>query len=167
MTTIDLNLRSFVDVPADSHFPIHNLPYGVFRTSAGRTPRIGVAIGDAVLDLSVLVDRGLLNGRRLGGGDALREPTLNAFMALGPTAWREARGRLTQLLRADEPTLRDDAALRKAAFYPRSTVEMLLPAARHQRGGYVSRPRQRPPAKLAASAGRLPRSFEFGGCERH
>jgi fumarylacetoacetase len=49
-------------------------------------------------------------------------------MALGPTAWREARGRLTQLLRADEQTLRDDAAVRKAAFHRRSRVEMLLPA---------------------------------------
>ena len=66
MTTLDASLRSFVDVPEDSHFPIHNLPYGVFRPSAGLAPRIGVAIGDAVLDLSVLVDRGLLNGRSLG-----------------------------------------------------------------------------------------------------
>ncbi len=54
MTTIDLSLRSFVDVPSDSHFPIQNLPFGVFRPSAGLSPRIGVAIGDAVLDLSVL-----------------------------------------------------------------------------------------------------------------
>ena len=128
MTTIDRNLRSFVDVPNDSHFPIHNLPYGIFRPSAGLAPRIGVAIGDAVLDLSVLADRGFLNGRKLGGGDALRQPTLNAFMALGPTAWREARGRLTQLLSADEPALRDDAAVRKAALHPRSRLEILLPA---------------------------------------
>ncbi len=129
MTIIDRNVRSFIDVPTSSHFSIHNLPYGVFRTSAGRTPRIGVAIGDAVLDLSVLAERGLLNGRSLGNGDALRQPTLNAFMALGKPAWREARSRLIQLLRADEPTLRDDSAVRKAAFHPRSKIEMLLPAA--------------------------------------
>ena len=128
MTTIDRNLRSFIDVPPDSHFPIHNLPFGVFRPSSGLAPRIGVAIGDAVLDLSVLADRGLLNGRKLGSGDAFRQPTLNPFMALGPTAWRESRVRLTQLLGADEKTLRDDAAVRKAAFYPQSRVEMLLPA---------------------------------------
>jgi fumarylacetoacetase len=129
MTTLDRDLRSFVDVPADSHFSIHNLPYGVFRPSAGLAPRIGVAIGDAVLDLAVLVDRGLLNGRSLGNGDALRQPNLNAFMGLGRKAWREARSRLAHLLRADEPTLRDDAAVRKAAFHPMSRVEMLLPAA--------------------------------------
>jgi len=129
MTTLDTDLRSFIDVPADSHFPIHNLPFGVFRPAVGLSPRIGVAIGDAVLDLSVLVDRGLLNGRNLGNGNALREPNLNAFMGLGRKAWREARNRLTQLLRADEAILRDDAGVRKAAFHPMSRVEMLLPAA--------------------------------------
>jgi fumarylacetoacetase len=42
----DPKLRSFVPVAPDSHFPIQNLPYGVFTTPANYTPRIGVAIGD-------------------------------------------------------------------------------------------------------------------------
>ncbi len=122
MTPLDPNLQSFVDVPTGSDFPIHNLPYGIFRSSAGARPRIGVAIGNEVLDLSVLADRGLLSGT------AFREPTLNAFMALGRPAWREARQSLTRLLRHDEPTLRDDSGLRDAAFHPMTGVEMLLPA---------------------------------------
>jgi len=56
MTNIDTTLRSFIDVEPDSHFPIHNLPYGVFKTSATSPARIGVAIGDEVLDLAVLAD---------------------------------------------------------------------------------------------------------------
>ena len=123
MTPLDPKLQSFVDVPTGSDFPIHNLPYGIFRPSAGARPRIGVAIGNEVLDLSVLADRGLL------AGTAFREPTLNALMALGSPAWREARQTLTQLLRHDEPTLRDDSGLRDAAFHPMASVEMLLPAA--------------------------------------
>ena len=123
MTPLDPNLQSFVDVPTGSDFPIHNLPYGIFRPSAGVQPRIGVAIGEQVLDLSVLADRGLLSGT------AFREPTLNAFMALGRPAWREARQSLTRLLRHDEPTLRDDSGLRDAAFHSMASVEMLLPAA--------------------------------------
>jgi len=122
VTPLDPNLQSFVDVPTGSDFPIHNLPYGIFRSSAGARPRIGVAIGNEVLDLSVLADRGLLSGT------AFREPTLNAFMALGRPAWREARQSLTRLLRHDEPTLRDDSGLRDAAFHPMTGVEMLLPA---------------------------------------
>ena len=50
----DAKLKSFVPVARESHFPIQNLPYGVFTTPANYTPRVGVAIGDLVLDLSVL-----------------------------------------------------------------------------------------------------------------
>ena len=128
MTLPDPNLRSFIDVPAGSDFPIHNLPYGVFRPGADAEPRIGVAIGEQVLDLSVLAECGLLAGTALGDGKAFRGPTLNAFMALGRPAWREARQTLTRLLRHDEPTLRDNSVLREAAFHPMAGVEMLLPA---------------------------------------
>jgi fumarylacetoacetase len=128
VTPQDPNLQSFVDVPTGSDFSIHNLPYGVFRPSAGARPRIGVAIGDAVLDLSVLAERGLLSGRALGDGDAFRQPTLNAFMALGQPAWREARARLTRFLRVSDSTIRDNRPLRQAALHPIASVEMLLPA---------------------------------------
>jgi len=128
VTPTDPNLQSFVDVPTGSDFPIHNLPFGIFRPSAGARPRIGVAIGSEVLDLSVLADRGLLVDSAFGDGTAFGEPTLNAFMALGRPAWWEARQTLTRLLRHDEPTLRDDSGLRVAAFHPMTGVEMLLPA---------------------------------------
>src|ERR1700710_2087558 len=44
-------LRSFVPVAGTSDFPIQNLPYGVFSAKDGLAPRVGVAIGDFVLDL--------------------------------------------------------------------------------------------------------------------
>ena len=50
--------KSFIEVNQESHFPIQNLPYGVFSTKNNNTPRIGVAIGDYVLDLSVLEKEG-------------------------------------------------------------------------------------------------------------
>ncbi len=129
MTTIDPSLRSFIDVPTGSHFPIHNLPYGVFKTAAGSPARIGVAIGEDVLDLAVLADAGLLGGGDLGDGSVFRESTLNAFMGLGRPAWTAARSTLIKLLRHDEATLRDDAALRGAALHNQTAVEMVLPAA--------------------------------------
>src|SRR5438128_1619490 len=60
LPAIDPNLRSFVPVAADSHFPIQNLPYGIFRPRSGGEPRVGVAIGEQVLDLAALERRGLL-----------------------------------------------------------------------------------------------------------
>ncbi|MQM00660.1 hypothetical protein Taro_033397 [Colocasia esculenta] len=63
-------LRSFVDVLPDSHFPLENLPYGVFRPldeSPAAPPRPGVAIGDYVLDLSAVAAAGLFDGPLLNG----------------------------------------------------------------------------------------------------
>jgi fumarylacetoacetase len=120
------SLRSFVPVAAHSHFPIQNLPYGVFRRSAGDQPRIGVAIGDYVLDLAVVEDKGLLTGPSLRRG-VFQWPTLNVFLSLGRRAWLEARGLISRLLQADEPALRDNAALREHALLPMADVELLLP----------------------------------------
>ncbi len=127
-TTIDPALRSFMPVAPESHFPIQNLPYGVFRRRGTAEPHAGVAIGEMVLDLRVLDERGLLDTPALRGTGAFRAPTLNRFMALGRPAWREARVAVSRLLRADEPTLRDDSALREHALLPAAEVEMLLPA---------------------------------------
>lgn len=48
----------FLPIPPEHDFSVHNLPYGVFSTPFTR-PRVGVAIGEWVLDLSVLADEGL------------------------------------------------------------------------------------------------------------
>lgn len=129
MTTLDPALRSFIDVPEDSHFPIHNLPYGVFRPDSGSEPRIGVAIGDRVFDLLVAAECGLLSGGELGSGEVFTNPTLNELMASGRPVWSEARSRLTRLLHADEPSLRDNEGLRDATLLRQSAVSMSLPAA--------------------------------------
>ena len=123
-------LKSFINVAPESHFPIQNLPYGVFRhrgEGQGR-PHIGVAIGDFVLDLRILEDRGVLAPQALAGRRVFSEPTLNAFMAAGRSAWSETRQLVTRLLSHDNPKLRDDTALRDAALVPMADVEMLLPA---------------------------------------
>lgn len=117
---------SFIDVAQDSHFPIQNLPYGVF-TVGGSAPKICVAIGDHVLDLSAV--KHLFDGPNLGSvNDVFCEGTLNAFMALGRPAWQEARAVLQKILSKDEAVLRDDAVLREKALIPMSKVTMHLPA---------------------------------------
>src|SRR5262245_30975515 len=119
--TTDPALRSFVPVAPESHFPIQNLPYGVFRLPDGE-PHVGVAIGEFVLDLAVLEAHGLLQGRGV-----FSQPSLNAFLALGSPAWTAARETVSRLLRHDEPRLRDDPQIREAALVPHDRVEMLLP----------------------------------------
>src|SRR5947208_6068249 len=51
------SLRSFIEVSPNSHFPIQNLPFGIFRINGGGA-RAGVALGEFVLDLGLLEERG-------------------------------------------------------------------------------------------------------------
>ena len=123
----DPRLKSFVTVAKESHFPIQNLPYGVFTTPANYSPRVGVAIGDQVLDLSVLEQAGMLEvapGERL-----FNRATLNAFIERGPDAWTRARATISDLLRQDNPKLRDNASVRARAFTSQAAAKMLLPLA--------------------------------------
>ena len=124
MLANDPALKSFVDVAPDSHFPIQNLPFGIFSTVADPALRAGVAIGDFVLDLAVLERRGLL---KPSGTHVFDQSTLNAFIALGKQAWSDNRLAISLLLRHDNPTLRDDAVLREMALAPMQSVTMHLP----------------------------------------
>jgi fumarylacetoacetase len=118
--TNDPALRSFIPVAAESHFPIQNLPFGIFRRSQ-EPARVGVAIGDFILDLPTVQDQ-VLPGSRV-----FRQGSLNALLALGRAAWSQARSAISRLLRAEVPTLRDHAALRERALIPMRDAEMLLP----------------------------------------
>lgn len=120
-------MRSFLEIAPDSDFSIYNLPYGVFKSSAEGAPRVGVAIGDLVLDLSVLHDAGFFAQTDFARNNVFNRPSLNAFMQLGRAAWRETRRIVQAALAADSSDLRDRAALRDAAFVPRARAEMLLP----------------------------------------
>jgi fumarylacetoacetase len=120
-------LKSFIDVEPDSHFPIQNLPFGIFKPAQGAA-RVGVAIGDLVLDLSVLEELGHFRTAEFQQRAIFSEGALNAFFALGRPAWRAARQVIQNLLDANTGTLRDDAALRARAFYTQKDVTMQLPA---------------------------------------
>ncbi len=129
--TTDPRLRSFIPVSPESHFPIQNLPYGVFRLRRGGPTRVGAAIGEMVVDLACLEHERLVEAAVPGSETAetlFDRPSLNAFMSRGRAVWDKVRGQLSRLLRHDEPRLRDDGGLRHEALIPMAAVEMLLPA---------------------------------------
>jgi fumarylacetoacetase len=129
----DPSLKSFVEVGADSHFPIQNLPFGVFSTAADPAPRVGVAIGDQILDLAILEDTGLLTADPTGSR-VFNRSSLNAFIALGRAIWLETRASISELLRHDSPRLRDDHDLRTRALVPMAGATLHLPV---EIGGYT------------------------------
>ncbi len=122
----DPALRSFIPVDPASDFPIQNLPYGAFSTRAAPTPRIGVAIGDFVLDLWQLAQDCRIDVVEPG---VFAASSLNPFMALGPKVWSRTRARISELLRHDYPELRDNEALRRRALVPMADAKLHLPVA--------------------------------------
>jgi fumarylacetoacetase len=86
-----------VDVPAEHGFGLDNLPYGVFST-AGSPPRVGVRIGEWVMDASAVAALGGDPGTGPHLAEVWARPSLNAFLALGRPAWTVAREWLTEVL---------------------------------------------------------------------
>ena len=101
--THDPHLRSWVESAnrPGTDFPIQNLPLGVFRRAfTPEPPRVGIAIGDAILDLRQCHRAGLLDGD-VALGDACADSSLNRLLALGQEAWAALRRRVSELLRED------------------------------------------------------------------
>ncbi|WP_395824940.1 fumarylacetoacetase [Collimonas sp.] len=116
-------LTSFIPTRPESHFPIQNLPLGVFSTVADPAPRVGVAISDQILDLAILAEAGLLQVKPA----IFRQASLNAFIDLGRPIWRSTRAAISDLLRADNPQLRDNQVLRTKAFVAQDQATLHLP----------------------------------------
>ncbi|MEA2256728.1 MAG: fumarylacetoacetase [Solirubrobacteraceae bacterium] len=92
-----------------------HLPYGVFKR-AGEEPRVGVRLGDGVLDLPALVREGLLDEDPW----LFAQPTLNPFMAAGRAAWARVREALRRIVRGPDA---------EATTVPLSETRLLLPFA--------------------------------------
>ncbi|KAJ3152562.1 hypothetical protein HDU89_001255 [Geranomyces variabilis] len=126
-------MSCFVDVPQESDFTIHNIPFAAVSPSEGQAPRAASAIGSYAIDLLVLAQSGAFETcSLLGNGVAARvfaQPTLTAFMALGRPAWREARAAIQAALSATTTSkLREDEELRQKVLLPLANVTFHLPA---------------------------------------
>jgi len=122
--THDPSLTSWVASAerAGTDFPIQNLPFGVFRhRDRDEMPRVGVAIGDSILDIPAARRAELLGGAAARAAEACEAPALNDFMALGRRHWRALRHELSRLLRTG-------SAHREDLLVPMASAELLRPA---------------------------------------
>jgi len=123
--THDPELRSWVrsaNTPG-ADFPIQNLPIGVFAPHDAE-PRPGIAIGDAVLDLSACDAAGLFTGELESISRACQTPSLNLLMALGPDVRRLLRRAVCGWLRAGSTV----ESVLSRALHRQADVTMSLPA---------------------------------------
>jgi fumarylacetoacetase len=120
-------MKSWVESANDpgTDFPIQNLPYGIFRHD--QQTRIGVAIGNQILDLRGCAENGLFPELASEIGYACTNDSLNGLMALGPEAWTALRRQVTVLLDADQADSQTQARI-MPFLISMSEVEMRLPA---------------------------------------
>jgi len=119
------NLKSWIEVPKDSDFPIQNLPFGI-ATTEGDSPRVVSRIGDTIIDLKVLFDFGYLADLHFGLAD-FDTDTLNNMMHLGKEGTRALRNRLSELFEESNNDLRNNDNHLEQALINESDVSMLLP----------------------------------------
>ncbi|MFM7148800.1 MAG: fumarylacetoacetase [Gemmataceae bacterium] len=124
--TCDPSLRSWVSGADASSFPIQNLPMGAYEHPGGKV-HLGVAIGDHVLDLTLLEQDGLL--RLAPASEALfQDGSLNQWLSRGKAIWSSGRIAIQKLLHRDDSTLRDDEQRRRRYLLRQGDVRMVLPA---------------------------------------
>ncbi|MGA0873110.1 MAG: hypothetical protein ACO3SJ_09560, partial [Phycisphaerales bacterium] len=125
--SLDPSLESFVESANEpgSDFPIQNLPWGAFSPDADSPLRLGVAIGDEVLDVKGCVEAGLLDELDGPLRCALCARHLGDLLKQGRPAWLAARTAISRLLRRDTATLRDHPK-RSELLRPRGSVRLGL-----------------------------------------
>ncbi|MGH9435681.1 MAG: fumarylacetoacetase [Terriglobia bacterium] len=126
--THDARAESWVESAnrPNADFPLQNLPLGVFRRlGRGEAPRVGVAIGNAALDVAPCVDEGLFDGIASEAARACGDASMNRLMALGPRYASALRQRLHAVLRRDSPFQKRLLPY----LVPLDEVELFVPAA--------------------------------------
>lgn len=125
ITANNPNLKSWVEVPSNSDFPIQNIPFGVFKTSQ-LSARVGSRIGDFVIDLQSLSVLGYFENLSFELSDFATD-SLNPLMKKGKKGTRELRNRISKLLDVTMPDLQKNEHHVAQVLIPVDQVEMLMP----------------------------------------
>lgn len=127
--THDPDLKSWVQSANSpvTDFPIQNLPFGIFkRSNTNECLRIGVAIGDQILDVKRCVTNNLLNELDLNTRKALKSSSLNPLMSLSWKEWKQVRQALFKLLMSDS-VLANDKTMQNKILTPLENIKLYMP----------------------------------------
>jgi fumarylacetoacetase len=125
--SVPFHLKSWLNITQDSDFSLQNLPFGIFQTANQRETRVGLALGDFVIDTLVLFDAGLFGGVQGLRREHLNSDSLNALLAAGPAVWRSMRGRVAEIFTAGNDSLVRQADLHARALVKMDQAKLLLP----------------------------------------
>ena len=121
----DPSLKSWLEISKESDFPIQNLPFGIYSTK-NKTKRVGVAIGDQILDLYRLFKLGYLDSLSFCE-HCFSNEYLNRMMGHGKLEIRDLRNRISELLNAKNSELSQNKEAIAKVLDLQSESEMHLP----------------------------------------
>ena len=123
-------LESWVDSANDveTDFPIQNLPFGVFVDPATGAAKVGIAIGNMILDVAAARANGVVGGLADDAAGACEGATLNKLMAMGGGHWSALRAAVSSALRLDTKEGEAAKAVAGKILLSQENVSMLLPA---------------------------------------
>ena len=119
------SLKSWVEVSENSDFPIQNLPFGIYSTNS-KSKRIGVAIGNQILDLYNLFKLGYLKSLSFCE-HCFSNEYLNRMMGHGKLEIRDLRNRISELLNVENQELSQNKEAITKVLDLQSKSEMYLP----------------------------------------
>ena len=125
ITANDTNRKSWLEVPANSDFPIQNIPFGVFLTKENIVT-VGTRIGDFAIDLGALQQLNYFEGIELTD-DMFMQDTLNDFISDGQKTWRLVRNRIAELFDVKNSKLQENTKDKDIIIFRMEDVEMQLP----------------------------------------
>ncbi len=117
----DPSKKSWLEISKDHDFSIQNLPFGIFSTPE-KTKRVGVALGDYIIDLAELSKAGYLDVQ----ADVLNQDVLNPFIKLGKQTTRAVRNQISDLFSTDS-VLKSDTEAQKNILVDRLSAKMHMP----------------------------------------
>jgi fumarylacetoacetase len=110
-------------------FPIQNLPFGVFCRRGDEEARVGIAIGDQILDVTACHDEGRFTGPAERAAEACAAPALNPLMQLEREFRIDLRRQVSALLDANSPAPHRTPRLADRLLVPMVEADLLLPSA--------------------------------------
>lgn len=126
-TKISNSTKSWIEVPAQSDFPLQNLPFGIFKT-ANKSPRVGVALGNHIIDVLALSDLGYLSGLGFENNDFDSEK-LNPMMLRGKQSNVALRERIYELFEESNTELQANDSDKGKILNTQAEATMLMPIA--------------------------------------
>jgi len=125
ITANNPQIKSWIKVPANSDFPIQNIPFGVFITKDDIVT-IGSRIGNKAIDLAALHQLGYFEGIELTE-DIFLQDTLNDFISQGKKIWRQVRNRIADIFNETNSSLKNNKNHLERVLFNLEDVEMQLP----------------------------------------